>query len=474
MSVAPDALNAPGGLDTRSIVQQLMQRGQQNEAQIADTEAQFKASQAREAAARAAQTAALNPLREQMRARLQQAPEAPQTAALPEAPKAPAIDSKEFSEVLPMIVALASISGLLTRQPLTAALNSFSEGVQGYVQGKQTLFQDKLKEFTASLNKAKAENDSVWKRYQAARDKWGTDIQGMQTEMQLIAAETQNPIDIELAQRGDLVSLMKLHETSNNNFDKVMGNVLKIQESAQAHADQVAARRDAERDRLAIAAQASRDRQAAMETASADRRYAADLMHADRQAAVAARGSGNATQNRMQRVMAIDVDNATYNLGRLAELSADRGELIGGSAAFANHFGGSWTADFKRYLETGAIPSDLQGADALLMNLAFDIASGQSGGSGQLAQSKIAELENQMPLESMPPEVKKERWNALFHRIKAINTQLPPGARQDLSGFEPAFGNAPPPAPHAPQEGQKAQSKSGKPIVFHNGQWEYE
>lgn len=463
MSVPSEAL-AGGGLDTSSIIKQLMARGKQNQTQIEDTTHQFEASQQREAQARAAQQTALQAPREQLQTTLGQAPAAPDLKPLPNVPAFPAIDPKEFGDTLSMIVGLAAIGGAFTRTPITTALNAFSQGVQGFVQGKKQVFADQMKQFQAGVEKAKGENDTIWKKYQAARDKWGSDIKGLQNEIELIAAETQSPIDMELARQGNLAKLMTLHETANNAYDKMAGKVLQVTEAAQTHADAVAARLQAEKDRLTIAAQAS-----------ADRHYNADLAHQDRMARISA-GGGNATQNRMQRVMAIDVDNGAYNLGRLVELSAKRGELIGASPAFANHFGGSWTADFKRYLETGAIPEDLQGADALLMNLAFDIASGQSGGSGQLAQAKIAELEKQMPLDSMPPDVKKERWQALYHRLKAINGQLPPHAQQDLSAFDPVFGAEDKTIPdsHAPKENQTAKDTDGKPIVFRGGRWEYQ
>ncbi len=63
----------------------------------------------------------------------------------------------------------------------------------------------------------------------------------MQTELQIIAAETQSPIDIELAKRGDIVSLVNLHEKINQNYEKVLMQAAKFQESAQQHRDAAAA-----------------------------------------------------------------------------------------------------------------------------------------------------------------------------------------------------------------------------------------
>ncbi len=440
-----DALGAglqlPGS-DPKSLMQQIMAQAKKSDADATTATADLGASRDREAAARAAQVAAQQPARDKLKATLADAPATPETQALPETPTAPTVNTKEMGDTLGLITALAAIGGALTRQPLTAALNSFAAGVHGYVQGKQQVFEDNLKVFDRNLKKANSENETVWKKYQAAREKHGADIQGLVLEIQQIAAETQSPIDMELAKQGRIVDLMKLAETRNNNYTKALEMTAKIGDSIQQHRDAAAARAEAAKDRRAIAEQASADRNALL-----DERIRHDKETEKTAASKATVGGG--AQNRMQRVMAIDVDNAEYNLGRLVDMSQKKGELIGGSPVFANHFGGSWTADFKRYLETGAVPEDLQGADALLMNLAFDIASGQSGGSGQLAQAKIAELEKQMPLDSMPPEVKEERWRALFHRVKAINSQLPPASQKDLSAYEGALG-----APGAPAAGK--------------------
>jgi hypothetical protein len=168
-----------------------------------------------------------------------------------------------------------------------------------------------------------------------------------------------------------------------------------------------------------------------------------DLSGATKLGAKDTGGLGSATQQRMMRVVQQDVDNAAYNLNKLKKISEQKGDLVGGSPAFANVFKGTATDDVTRYIRTGIIPGDLQGVDALLLNMAFDIASAQSGGSGQLAYAKIRELENQMPLDSEPPETKQIKWGALVHRLNAANDTLPEDKRKDLSVFTQYFGDEP-------------------------------
>lgn len=260
-------ITIPGtGLDAgpKGIIQQLMKRADESAAYTAGAEGEIKASQAREAAARQAQGAALGPKRAELKSKLAETPKAPEFAAQPEAPHDFGIDPKEMNETLSLVTALAAVGGLLTRQPLTAALNNFAQGIHGFVQGKQEVFKNELKSFEANLKKSNAENETIWRKYKAAQDKYGTDIQALQNEISVIAAETQNPIDMELAKRGDIVSLMKLHEQTNNNYNKVLETTARFMQQAED-------KRLQREQQAATAAQASADRRAAMQIAHEDR-----------------------------------------------------------------------------------------------------------------------------------------------------------------------------------------------------------
>lgn len=256
------------GLDggAKGIISQLMGRADQSAKYNAEQEAEFKASREREAQARAAQAATLGPKRAELKSKLSETPKQPEFAAQPEAPSSIGIDPKEMNETLSLVTALAAVGGLLTRQPLTAALNNFSAGIHGFVQGKQEVFSRELKAFDANLKKSNAENETIWKKYKAAQDKYGTDIQALQNEISVIAAETQNPIDMEMAKRGDIVSLMKLHEQTNNNYNKVLEKTGEFLQKAEDRK----AQRETE---MAKAGIASSDRRFAAQLASDDKRF---------------------------------------------------------------------------------------------------------------------------------------------------------------------------------------------------------
>lgn len=256
-SMAPDAAAAPPAAPTPTlpaspgsaadpVIAQLLARAKKGDEMATSAEAELKASQQREAQARAAQQAALQPEREKLKAALQQpAPAAPEFPALPNAPKPISINPQEFQETVSLITALAAISGALTRAPLTAALNAFSQGVKGYVQGKTQLFDESIKSFNEEVVKARTENEATWRKYEAARQKYKDNIQALQNEMSIIAAESQNPIDMQLAAQGRINDLYKLRMSANEKMAKVEGDVARLVEQKkahdQAHADRMAA-----------------------------------------------------------------------------------------------------------------------------------------------------------------------------------------------------------------------------------------
>lgn len=138
---------------------------------------------------------------------------------------------------------------------------------------------------------------------------------------------------------------------------------------------------------------------------------------------------GGAAQQTAMNVMKQDVGNAAYNLDELKYASEKTGRLPGGSVAFANAFKGDLTSDIIRYATTQTVDAGLQGNDALMLNLAFDIASAQSGGRGQLSDAKVRAVVSQMPLDDQPEDTKKKKWAALFQRFDEANKVLPQESR---------------------------------------------
>jgi len=132
-----------------------------------------------------------------------------------------------------------------------------------------------------------------------------------------------------------------------------------------------------------------------------------------------------ASQETALRVLQQDIGNAVYNLEDLKNLSQSSGKLPGGSVAFAAKFTGDISSMILRYAVNQSIDEGLQGSDALMLNLAFDIASAQSGGRGQLSDAKVRAIISQMPLDEQPESTKATKWAALMTRVSEANKTIP-------------------------------------------------
>ena len=188
-------------------------------------------------------------------------------------------------------------------------------------------------------------------------------------------------------------------------------------------------------------------------------------------------GRGSSTQNTAIGVLQQDVENARYNLKDLKDLASSTGKLPGGSVAFAQKFTGDMTSMLMRYAANTKIDEGLQGMDALMLNLAFDIASAQSGGRGQLSDTKVRAVVSQMPLDEQPESTKATKWAALLERVDNANKTLPEGKKVEIPEDVRSYysrGRAGGGSSGSPKEGDKSTSKSGKPIVYRNGEWHYE
>ncbi len=133
--------------------------------------------------------------------------------------EAPQLDPQEVGDSIGMITVLAAMGGLLTRQPLTAALEAFSGGVQGIVQGHEGNYRKAEETFKLNFQRAKTENDELYRKVQDARERNKTNMQGLMNELSLISAEHQDALGSEMLRRQDLTSYLgkieKMHELTS-------------------------------------------------------------------------------------------------------------------------------------------------------------------------------------------------------------------------------------------------------------------
>lgn len=232
------------GLDTKSILKQMQGAPEAFAAEVKPYQDQLAASTAKIEEMRKKQAAERAPIVQQIRSKSAEPGMEYKPGDLPDF-KPPQIDPKEMNETMSLLTAVAAMSGLLTRQPLTAALNAFSQGVHGYVQGNQEQYKRSLDTFKTSFEKAKTLNDEHYKQVQQAQAKHKNDIQGLMNELSVLSAEHQDAVQSAMLARGDLTSAISISEKKYDAFQKISLGVAKLAQSEehakQAHADRRAA-----------------------------------------------------------------------------------------------------------------------------------------------------------------------------------------------------------------------------------------
>lgn len=173
-----------------------------------------------------AKNEALAPIEQGIRDANKNAPQSPKLDAIPDKFVHQGLNPQQINDSLQTMFAFAAIGGAMTRQPMTAALNAFSKGIEGMVKGDQIAFQRGKDEFDRHLKSAIAKNSQAIEEYKMAREKHQGDINGMMNEWRLIAAKHQ-----------DTVALAQFESQNAKGAMQHIENLVKMDEAAR-RADQ--------------------------------------------------------------------------------------------------------------------------------------------------------------------------------------------------------------------------------------------
>jgi len=276
--------------------------------------------------------------------------------------------------------------------------------LEGYRKGRMDLYKQQRNEFDANFKTMMQKHQEFRKEMEDAVKLAATNKEAGFAAAELAATKANSPVVQAMLRKGELVRASQfvkdLQKADENAFDfvaKQRENEAKEEAALKRHKEDLAARERQHKETLA-----AQDRRAAEKGTR-----------------------GAASQETALRVMQQDIDNAQYNLTDLKNLAQPTGKLPGGSVAFAQKFTGDITSMLMRYAANQQIDEGLQGMDALMLNTAFDIASAQSGGRGQLSDAKVRAIVSQMPLDEQPESTKATKWAALFKRVEAANDSMP-------------------------------------------------
>jgi hypothetical protein len=317
--------------------------------------------------------------------------------------------TKDNIETLSTLFGLIGVVGMAMggsgKMSAMNSLNAMSGMMKGWQQGRADLWKKEKEEFDKNMQKTKAILEDAYRDADRAMKTLAYNVQ----EAEALAGQSA-------AKLGGQVGKQILEKQGVEKFYAFVEGVKKDLTHAEDKA-QEKAKYEAE---LARKKSEDIERRAHQKRMEQFEQQKIDIQKT--KAERPQRGAGS--QETSLRVLQQDVDNAVYNLN---ELKADSkpGRLPGGSVAFANYFKGDIRADIIRYATNQFVETDLQSNDALMLNFAFDMASAQSGGRGQLSDAKVRSVVAQMPLDEQPEETKQKKWRALIHRVEAANATLP-------------------------------------------------
>jgi hypothetical protein len=154
--------------------------------------------------------------------------QAPQLQEIPDKFVPPKQDPKEQQEALSTMFMFAAIGGLMTRQPMTAALNSFAGAMEGLHAGNMEKYKKEHEVFQTNVKVAQAKNQEYIQKFDMAVKKRRGDIQGLMEDIKLLNTEYGNTVQAVNAERQDLRALMTGRESAAKADAHMAANMKKM------------------------------------------------------------------------------------------------------------------------------------------------------------------------------------------------------------------------------------------------------
>lgn len=114
------------------------------------------------------------------------------------------MSEQETTDALQTMFAFAALGGMMTRAPMTAAMNAFAGGMKGMVEGDRIRFDREKAEFDRNLRVAQTSNSQALQKYRAAMEKHKGDLNAALQEIQLEAAAHNDTVTGAMARANDI------------------------------------------------------------------------------------------------------------------------------------------------------------------------------------------------------------------------------------------------------------------------------
>jgi hypothetical protein len=317
----------------------------------------------------------------------QMAAKGPDQQALPEN-TAKHIDSKQLSDSFSAFMTLGALAGLLSKTPMTAALNNMTGAIKGVQEGDEEQYKRQYDQFTQNYQKAIDANKAKLDEYNRifANSKISLDEKVREAGLvankygdELVRAEARNQNAKGIQQAIDAAS--KAQEHASDKKQELDHWHQEHVDKMTEHADSIA-RQNAELDETI-------------------RYHNAEIEK------MKATGVGRDMPATMRKSVELDIKELNQSLDKLTGLKTKTG-----SPFLSEEKPGV----FAQMVGKGVTPAEMQTYDVYANRIATGIASIQSMGRGQVSDSKVREARKLVPQLGDKPETVA----AKIAQIKAI------------------------------------------------------
>lgn len=369
---------------------------------------------------------------------------------------------EDIRNVLGLSIVAGFLTGGATKRSGMGALAALNGAVEGFRQGRQDVYKRELDVFAKNVEAIKENNRQVLDRFNKAMSLLQTDRKAAEGELKVLEAEHQNSVFAAQMRAGQFKQAQEALFKAVEGSDRASQTLLQMKQQAELA-----------RERMQM------QREIANQTAQLRR----DLAEAKQQQGSLKPGADVTKKFVSDNVLVADINDLIRDLQNPALK-----EKIQNTRPL------EWAAEQSQILNQAVQVErdpDVRQFMTKIIRMRNKYYLDQSGKAVTGAEA----LRNYgaVPQPGDTPEVIDEKmkimskgvqdtinvYRQMFTGLPAI--QVTPGMNTGVAAGEKVnpYATATPtivqqPAQTGPQEGQKSTSKSGKPIVFRNGNWEYE
>ena len=130
------------------------------------------------------------------------------------------LDPQQLTDQYTAFMTLGAIAGLLTRQPMTAALNNMTAAIDGIQKGDMDQYERNYKEWQTNYKVATEKNKAALEEHQRIMDNKKLSLDEKMAEHKLVDLKYGNQANIAVASKRDYNGYMKALESSRTAQDK--------------------------------------------------------------------------------------------------------------------------------------------------------------------------------------------------------------------------------------------------------------